>query len=122
MSEALFKGDGFLVTHGILRTPRRTYELKNVEIVTVKQPLLLLFGGVGLGLVGFTVSFFRYLYVPEVIALVGFAAVSIAVSAMFGTLKVHSLAMRSDEGTLYGRIGTLRAVKEAVSEALDARD
>lgn len=122
MSPVLFEGGGFRVTRETLKTSRRTYELKNVEIVTVKQPLLLLFGGVGLGLIIFTVSFFKYLYAPEVIGLVGFSAISIAVSAMFGTLKVHSLAMRSDEGTLYGRIGTLRAVKEAVSEALDARD
>lgn len=42
-------------------------------------------------------------------------------SAMVGTLKVHSLAMRGDEGTLYGWIGTLRHVKNAVEKAIDLK-
>jgi hypothetical protein len=29
--------------------------------------------------------------------------------------------MRSDEGTLYGRIGTLREVKRAVEKAIDLK-
>ncbi|MGX0879710.1 hypothetical protein ACSSV4_004420 [Roseovarius sp. MBR-154] len=121
MSGVLFEGDGFRVTDRILTTPRRTYELKNVELVSVKQPLLLLCGGIGLGLIGFTTAFFRYLYTAEILTLVILAVGAIAASAMLGTLKVHSLAMRGDEGTLYGRITTLRAVKDAVSHALDAR-
>lgn len=121
MSGVLFEGDGFRVTDRILKTPRRTYELKNVELVSVKQPLLLLCGGVGIGFIGFTAAFFPYLYTGEVLTLIALAVGMIIASAMVGTLKVHSLAMRGDEGTLYGRIGTLRAVKEAVSQALDAR-
>lgn len=121
MRRVLFEGDGFQVTDRILTTPRRTYELKNVELVSVKQPLLLLCGGIGTGLIGFTAAFFPYLYTAEVLTLVVLAVGAIITSAMFGTLKVHSLAMRGDEGTLYGRIGTLRAVKESVSQALDAR-
>lgn len=117
----LFEGDGFEVTGKILTTPRRTYELKNVELVTVKQPLFLICGGVGVGLIGFTIAFFRYLYATEIMVLVSVAVSAILASAMFGTLKVHSLAMRGDEGTLYGRIGTLRAVKDAVSQALNTR-
>lgn len=121
MSGALFEGDGFKVTDRILKTPRRTYELKNVELVSVKQPLLLLCGGIGLGLIGFTLAFFRYLYIFEIVTLITIAIAAILGSALIGTLKVHSLAMRGDEGTLYGRITTLRAVKDAVSHALDAR-
>tara|TARA_R110002072_G_scaffold148598_1_gene296096 strand:+ start:6731 stop:7096 length:366 start_codon:yes stop_codon:yes gene_type:complete len=121
MSRVLFTGGGFKVTNNLLRTPRRAYELRNVEIVTVKQPLLLICGGVGLGLIGFTAAFFRYLYFYEVLTLLGCAIATIAVSALFGTLKVHSLAMRADEGVIYGRIGTLRAVKDAVERALNQR-
>lgn len=121
MNGVVFQGDGFRVTSNTLKTPRRTYELKNVELVSVKQPLLLLCGGIGIGLIGFTLSFFRYLYAYEIMGLISLSLGMIIGSALFGTLKVHSLAMRGDEGTLIGRIGTLRAVKDAVSEALDAR-
>ncbi|SEN79643.1 hypothetical protein SAMN04488077_1314 [Roseovarius tolerans] len=121
MKSLLFQGGGFEVTSNLLRTPKRAYELRNIEIVTVKQPLLLICGGLGVGLIGFTLSFFRYLYMYEVLTLITVSAVTIATSALVGTLRVHSLAMRGDEGTLYGRIGTLRAVKEAVERALDGR-
>jgi len=122
MSAVLFEGDGFRVTDRILTTPRRTYELKNVEMVTVKQPLLLLCGGIGLGLIGFTGTFFRYLYMAEVLTLIALAVGAIIASAMFGTLKVHSLAMRGDEGILYGRISTLKLAKSAVEQAMDTRN
>jgi len=121
MKTSLFTGGGFEVTNNILRTPRRAYELRNVEMVSVKQPLLLICGGVGFGLIGFTASFYRYLYAYEVLTLIVTAIAAIMASAMIGTLRVHSLAMRGDEGTLYGRIGTLRSVKEAVEQALNAR-
>lgn len=121
MREVLFSGGGFTVTNGTLTTPRRAYDLSNVEMVSVRQPLLLLCGGVGVGVLGFVASFYRYLYDWEVAALSVSAVLAIIISAMVGTLKVHSLAMRSDEGTLYGRIGTLRKVKSAVEKAIDHR-
>jgi bacteriorhodopsin len=121
MREVFFSGGGFTVTNGTLTTPRRAYDLSNVEMVSVRQPLFLLCGGVGVGVLGFVASFYRYLYDWEVAALSVSAVLAIIISAMVGTLKVHSLAMRSDEGTLYGRISTLRKVKSAVERAIDHR-
>lgn len=119
MREVYFSGDGFEVTSGTLTTPRRAYDLRNVEMVSVRQPLLLICGGVGIGVLGFAASFYRYLYGWELLTLSATAVLAIIASAMVGTLKVHSLAMRSDEGMLYGRIGTLRKVKSAVEKAMD---
>ncbi len=121
MKQVFFSGDGFQVTSGTLTTPRRAYDLRNVEMVSVRQPLLLLCGGVGVGLLGFVSAFFRYLYAWEIIGLSFAAVLAVIASAMVGTLKVHSLAMRGDEGTLYGRIGTLREVKRAVEKAIDLK-
>ena len=119
MSEIYFSGDGFQVTKGTLKTPRRAYDLSNVEMVSVRQPLLLICGAIGIGLLGFSAAFYRYLYVWEILSLGTAAICAVIASAMIGTLKVHSLAMRGDEGMLYGRIGTLRKVKSAVERALD---
>ena len=121
MSEPLFTADGFTVTHNLLRTPRRAYELRNVEMVTVRQPLLLVAGGIGTGLLGFTLAFWRYLYGVEIVTLFTVSVLAIVTAAMFGTLRVHSLAMRGDEGSMIGRIGTLRGVKDAVEKALSER-
>ena len=121
MKEVLFSGGGFEVTTGTLKTPRRAYDLRNVEMVSVRQPLLIICGGIGLGLLGFTIAFYRYLYAWEIITLGASAVLAIIASAMIGTLKVHSLAMRGDEGMLYGRISTLRQVKQAVERVIDAK-
>lgn len=122
MKQVLFSGGGFEVTSSTLKTPRRAYDLRNVEMVSVRQPLLLISGSIGLGLTGFVIAFFRYLYGWEIFTLGTTALLAITASTLFGTLKVHSLAMRGDEGTLYGRIGTLREVKAAVERALDERE
>lgn len=121
MKEVLFSGGGFEVTTGTLKTPRRAYDLRNVEMVSVRQPLLIICGGVGLGMLGFTIAFYRYLYAWEIMTLGASAVLAIIASATFGTLKVHSLAMRGDEGLLYGRISTLRQVKQAVEKVIDAK-
>ena len=121
MKKVLFSGGGFEVTTGTLKTPRRAYDLRNVEMVSVRQPLLIICGGVGIGLLGFMIAFYRYLYAWEIFTLGASAVIAIIASAMIGTLKVHSLAMRGDEGMLYGRISTLRQVKHAVEQVIDAK-
>ena len=52
-----------------LTTPRRAYDLRNVEMVSVRQPLLLICGSVGSGLLAFVASFYRYLYSWEAVTL-----------------------------------------------------
>ncbi|MEM9128330.1 MAG: hypothetical protein AAGA97_01235 [Pseudomonadota bacterium] len=117
----LYRGGGYSVSAKTLSTPRRTYDLTRIEYVAVKQPLLALCGIIGLGLMGFAASFERYLLEWEIYSLVGGAALAIVIAARLGTLTIHSLAMRDDVGLLYGDIGRLKAIKNAVEKAIRAR-
>lgn len=121
MKNYLYKGGGFEVTASILKTWKRTYKLKNIEMVTIHQPLLVLAGFVGVGLIGFTISLSPYLYMGEKFTLVGGSILAIIVASNFGSLKVQSLALRDDQGQIVGLIRHLKQVKEAVDTAIDQR-
>ena len=116
MANEIFRGHGFLVTEKILRTKRRTYELKNVEYVSIHQPLLVILGVVGVGLILFTASFYRYLYGWEIVTILAVSVVSIGLATFLGTMKVHSIALRDEQTPLFGNIRTLRKVKDAVEQ------
>lgn len=121
MKNSLYEGGGFEVTTSILKTWKRTYKLKNIEMVTIHQPLLVLTGFVGVGLIGFTFSLSRYLYLGEKIALIGGSILAIMVASRIGSLKVQSLALRDDQGQIIGLIRHLTQVKEAVDTVIDQR-
>ena len=121
MKNYLYKGGGFEVTASILKTWKRTYKLKNIEMVTIHQPLLVLAGFVGVGLIGFTISLSRYLYWGEKFTLVGGSILAIIAASNFGSLKVQSLALRDDQGQIIGLIRHLKQVKEAVDTLIDQR-
>tara|TARA_R110002012_G_scaffold318430_1_gene536866 strand:+ start:1312 stop:1680 length:369 start_codon:yes stop_codon:yes gene_type:complete len=122
MDDPLFTGRGFLVTAKILRTKRRTYDLKNVEYVSIHQPLLVILGVTAIGLFLFTFSFFRYLYAWEIFTMLAVSAASVGVAAFFGSMTVHSIALREEQTPLFGDIRTLRKVKDAVEEVISSRD
>lgn len=121
MKNNLYKGGGFEVTTSILKTWKRTYKLKNIEMVTIHQPLLVLAGFIGVGLIGFTISLSPYLYMGEKFTLVGCSILAIIIASNFGSLKVQSLALRDDQGHIIGLIRHLKKVKEAVDTAIDQR-
>lgn len=121
MSDKLYSGGGFEVTSNILKTSRRTYELKNIEHISLHQPLLIIAGVIACGLMLFTISFFRYLYEGEIISLVAVSVVGILLGINMGALKIHSLALREDQRPLHGSIRHLKAVKNAVETAIDSR-
>ena len=121
MTDPIYEGGGFKVTPRILKTPRRTYELKNVELVSTHQPLLLVCCAIGLGLIGFTAAFSQYLYVYEKITLVMCALSAIIAATLYGTMKVHSLALRDDQSHLWGFYFSLKRVREAVDVAMETR-
>lgn len=57
-----FEGGGFRVTDTLLTPPRKTYELAQIEYVSVSRPLLLFVGPPALLAVIFVIAFRRYLY------------------------------------------------------------
>jgi len=121
MTDLIYSGGGFKVTSRILKTPRRTYELKNVEMVSTHQPLLLVCSVLGIGMVGFTAAFSQYLYGYEKVTLIMGAAASIAVASLYGTMRIHSLALRDDKNHLWGLYFSLKQVKDAVDVAMEMR-
>ena len=121
MGDEIFSGSGFLVTQKILRTKRRTYDLKNVEYVSIHQPLLVILGVTAVGLILFTVSFFRYLYPWEIVTLLAVSGVAVGLAAFVGSMKVHSIALREEQTPLFGDIRTLRKVKDAVEQVISDR-
>lgn len=124
MNEAVFfAGGGFEVTGRLLRTPRKTYGISNIEFVAVERPLLLFVIPPALGLLGFAAVFRRYLYAGEIVTLLAVCAAAIAVAFLFGSLKVHSLALRDTEvASSLGLVTTLRQVRLAVEKAMAFRD
>lgn len=119
MSTVFYEGGGFRVDEALLRTPRKTYALAQIEYVSVARPLLIFAGLPAVGTIAFAIAFRRYLLAGEIATLVVLAAAALAVAITFGTLRVHSLAMRGDDvGVTFGLISRLRRVRAAVEQAM----
>lgn len=118
-----YRGGGFEVSASMLRTPRKTYRLAQIEFVSVQRPLLLFAGLPAIGTAGICMAFGRYLFLSEIITLVTLSGGVLAASLCFGVLRVHSLALRDDEVSMnFGPIGRLRAVRVAVEQAMSRRN
>lgn len=119
----LYQGGGFTVTPSMLRTPRKSYALRDIEFVAVQRGLLLFAGipAVAGGL--FVLRFFRYLYFfTEVIPLLLLCGGALYAAAQFGTLRVRSFALNDDEeSNSFGMIRHLSGVRAAVEKAIMAR-
>lgn len=117
-----FRGGGFEVNEKFLRTPRKTYFLTNIEYISVTRPLLLFAGAPAVGVIGFVIVFARYLFAGEIALLVAMSLAAITIACLFGTLRVHSLALRDDEvAQSFGPIARLRRVRAAVEQAMGQR-
>lgn len=117
-----YSGGGFEVTDTLLRTPRKSYALGQIEYVSVQRPLLAFAGLPALGALGFCMAFWRYLHTGEIVALFGVSALALLVALLVGTLRVHSLALRDDEVAMsIGLVARLREVRAAVERAMAAR-
>lgn len=115
----LYSGGGYSVDGAILRTPRKTYSLRQIEYIEVRRPFLALIGLPALGVVGFCLAFWRYLYSVEIAAMLGFSLAALVFAFLFGTLRVHSLALKDDGVALnFGLVSRLREVRAAVERAM----
>lgn len=118
-----FRGHGFEVTDRLLRTPRKTYLIPQIEYVSVQRPLLHFLLPPAIGLIVFAAVFRRYLFTGEILVVVAICAVAIVVAFLFGTLRVHSLALRDEEVAMsFGLVSTLKDVRRAVENAMASRE
>lgn len=115
----LYSGGGYSVDGAILRTPRKTYSLRQIEYIEVRRPFLALVGLPAFGVVGFCLAFWRYLYGVEIVMMIASALAALVFALLFGTLRVHSLALKDDGVALnFGLVSRLREVRAAVERAM----
>lgn len=118
----LYSGGGYSVDGSLLRTPRKSYSLPQIEYIEVRRPFLALIGLPALGIIGFCLAFWRYLYGVEIAMMIGGASAALVFGFLFGTLRVHSLALKDDGVAMtFGLVTRLREVRAAVEEAMAAR-
>lgn len=116
----LFQSTRFTVTDNILRTPRKTYALQDVDYVQVKRPFFVLSLGLGGLLLAWAGVFWDLLYGNERLFLVLGVLAVITLASRVGTLVVHSLSLRGGdlEDAVIWDIATVRAVRGALDEAM----
>ena len=119
----LFRSGAFEVTDALLRTPRKSYSLREIQYVSVQRPLLFFVGLPAVGLIGFSLAFWRYLLWGEILLIAVLSTLAIITALRFGVLRVHSLALRDDELAMsFGPVGQLRGVRAAVEAAMETRE
>lgn len=119
----LYQGGGFVVTPAMLRTPRKTYALRDIEFVAVQRGLLLFAGVPAVAVAFFVLRFFHYLYFfSEVVPLLLLCAGAVYAAAQVGTLRVRSFALNdNEESTSFGLMANLTGVRAAVETAIMSR-
>ena len=122
MSEhrTLFQSTRFIVTDAFLRTPRKTYKLRDIDYIQVKRPFLALTVTVGALLIAWAAVFRDLLYPLEWLLLAAMVTVSIIAASRLATLVVHSWSLRGGEleDAIVWDISTVRRIREAVDQAM----
>lgn len=118
----LYSGGGYSVDGTIFRTPKKSYSVRQIEYIEVRRPFLALIGLPALGVIGFCLAFWRYLYAAEIAMMIGGASAAFVFAFLFGTLRVHSLALKDDGVAMnFGLVSRLRAVRAGVEQAMAAQ-
>lgn len=122
-TRSLFRSKRFTVTEKTLRTPRKTYALREVDLVQVKRPLLVVSLALGALLLAWAGVFWDLLYKQEQAFLVVGVLAVVGAASRVGTLVVHSLSLRGGdlEEAIIWEISTVRSVRAAIDEAMRRR-
>lgn len=119
----LYQGGGYVVTRSMLRTPRKSYTLRDIQFVSVQRGLLLFAAPPAIAGILFVFRFFRYLYLTESLPLLCVCACALYAAAQVGTLKVRSFALNDgEESNNFGLIRNLVGVRSAVETAIMDRN
>ncbi len=122
MSEqrTLFQSARFLVTESVLRTPRKTYKLRDIDYIQVKRPLLLLSVTLGASLIAWAAIFHELLYPHEWLLLVSGVTAAIVAASRLAILVVHSWSLRGGEleDAIVWDVSTVRRIRIALDEAM----
>lgn len=116
----LFKSARFLVTESFLRTPRKTYKLRDIDYIQVKRPFLVLSVTVGALLIAWAAVFRELLYPHEWLLLALGVTAVIAAASRLAVLVVHSWSLRGGEleDAIVWDISAVRRIRTALDEAM----
>lgn len=121
MSDVLFEGGGYRVTSKILKTPRKSISLAQLEYVAVEYSLRFVAGVPAVAMIAFALRFGRYLSAIELPLILAVSAAGIWAAMRIGTLRVHSFALQDQDTATYGFIRHLHSVRLAVEQAMETR-
>jgi hypothetical protein len=116
--EIIYSSPSHLVTRSIWKGPRHLYALDDVDLVTIRRPLLLTCALVAFGLSALAQRFEDVLTGPERGALSA-PLMLVAIASQIGCLKVHSLSLRNER--VWGWHWRLKKVRDAIEVAMRDR-
>jgi hypothetical protein len=123
MADDLLRTRRFTVTKEFLRTPRKTYALRDIDYVQVKRPAFILSVVLGGLLLAWAAVFWDVLYPVERIGLLTAVGITVTLSSRLGLLIVHSWSLRGGEleDAIVWDIATVRRVRDALDRAMMER-
>jgi hypothetical protein len=123
MADDLLRTRRFTVTREFLRTPRKTYALRDIDYVQVKRPVFILCVVLGGLLLAWAAVFWDVLYPVERIGLLTVVGITVTLSSRLGLLIVHSRSLRGGEleDAIVWDIATVRRVRDALDRAMMER-
>ena len=123
MADDLLRTRRFTVTREFLRTPRKTYALRDIDYVQVKRPAFILCVVLGGLLLAWAAVFWDVLYPVERIGLLTAVGITVTLSSRLGLLIVHSWSLRGGEleDAILWDIATVRRVRDALDRAMMER-
>ncbi|MGJ8572285.1 MAG: hypothetical protein ACSHXI_16465 [Hoeflea sp.] len=115
----------FHIEHDSVHTHRDSYRKKDISVVSVRRPFLILTVMNSLGIASFCVAFADLLYPSELLALIGVSIATFISGLMIGQLKLLSRDLRGSElsDAIWGDYHHLNRVRRELVRAMrDAND
>ena len=117
--QTLFAIGSLRVTSDYVRTARETIRLDDVDMISVRRPLLFVLSPASFLLLALWAIFQADWYPNEAAVLIGTAAVFAVLAAGVGELRIHSLSLRDE--SVFGPIWRLKAARCFIEEATFAK-
>ena len=111
-TSTLFESGSLRVTSAFVRTPRETIALDQIDMISLRRPLLFMLLPSAVFMTALWGVFHADWYPSETAVLLGTAGVSVALAFSVGELRVHSLSIRDEP--VFGPIWRLRRARKAI--------
>ena len=113
----LFHTDRITVTKKLVRTPRKTYRMADIEKITLKRSVFLMSVPLSIGSIAMIFEYHRYLYNIELLLCLFNGLALPFITWKIGTLSVTSKSLRDDDAVT-GYMPTLIKAREAIESVI----